>query len=224
MIADSVVSAVVELACVARRPLCAVPRCGRAFVVVDLRQLRLEVDDLRLGRPVCVERRGQRLGLLLSCRRVRGEERRRRSPASDCTTSLADLRSPWNVSVCASSPPVIGTFLRHHSNSFLAPSLAAPTSFWSILPSQSTILSRPLSIGCADLLDDPHELLGDAAEAGELGEEGDHHGQRVGHRLLDPLGGAVDLAGGDRRDRVDERSHDRTDLAWIFSMKKVTVL
>ena len=121
---------------------------------------------------------------------------------------------PGRSAVCGSSPPRDRHLLAPPLEQLLAPSpWPCATSLSSILPSQATILSRPLSIGCADLLDDPDELVGDAAEPGELGEEGDHDGQRVRHRLLDLLGRALDLAGGDRRDRVDERGDDRADLA-----------
>src|SRR6266545_1042240 len=63
-----------------------------------------------------------------------------------------------------------------------------------------------------ELMDDPLDPVGDAADAEQARHEGDDQRHGAGQRLLDPVRGTADVAVGDLGHRFDDRLHEVQDL------------
>ena len=94
-----------------------------------------------------------------------------------------------------------------------AQSIAGPKSFLNALTAPMTTKSTACSIGLRTFSMTVLDLLGDAAEAEQAGEEGDRQRERLGEAVLDLLGDDPDVALGDRADRVEDRVDELHDLA-----------
>src|SRR3954467_14561285 len=71
-----------------------------------------------------------------------------------------------------------------------------------------------------DLVDDLVDLVADAAEAEQAGEEGDRQRQRLGEAALDLLRDDADRALRDRPDRVEDRVDEGHDLAAALDQER----
>src|SRR5262249_29593549 len=82
-------------------------------------------------------------------------------------------------------------------------------------PDRYRLFDQPVERGVhlrLDLLDDPADGRAGVTEAEPLHEEADQSRYAAGERALNPLGGIVDLAGGDVADRTHHRVDEREDL------------